>query len=58
MVSDSTLPVLFSTHIAFLLASTQREPASTVDMVDGGVCWSPGPSLSGVDGLEGIGRLS
>lgn len=54
----STLPVLFSTHIAFFLESMQREPASTAAMVDGGVCCSPGPSLSAMDGLEGIGRLS
>lgn len=54
----STLPVLFSTHIAFFLASMQRAPASTVVIVDGGVCWSPGPSLRGKDGLGGSGRFS
>lgn len=32
-----TLPVLFSTHIAFFLGSIQREPASTALMVEGGV---------------------
>lgn len=50
--------MLFSTHIALFLASMQREPASTVVIFDGGLCCSPGPSLSGVDGLEGIVRLS
>lgn len=32
-----TLPVLFSTHIAFFLGSIQRGPASTALMVEGGV---------------------
>lgn len=57
-VRDSTLPVLCSTHIAFFLVSMQREPAKTAVMVDGGVCCSPGPSLSGIEELGGIGRHS
>ncbi len=32
-----TLPVLFSTHIAFFLGSIQRGPASTALMVQGGL---------------------
>ena len=58
MLRISTLPVLFSTDIAFLLASMHRAPASTVVIVDGGVYRSPGPSLRGRDELEGIGRCS
>lgn len=27
-------------------------------MVEGGVCCSPGPSLRGIDGSDGMGRLS
>lgn len=27
-------------------------------MVEGGVCCSPGPSLRGIDGFDGMGRLS
>ena len=33
-------------------------PATTEVMVDGGVWRRPGPSLSGSDGLEGMGRTS
>ena len=27
-------------------------------MVEGGVCWRPGPSLRAIDEFEGIGRIS
>lgn len=53
-----TLPVLFSTQIAFFLGSIQRGPARTALMVEGGVWRRPGPSLRGFDALEGIGRSS
>lgn len=53
-----TLPVLFSTHIAFFLGSIQRGPASTALMVEGGVWRRPGPSFRAFDALEGIGRSS
>ena len=53
-----TLPLLFSTHIAFFLWSMHSGPARTEVTVDGGVWWRPGPSLSGRDGLEGMGRIS
>lgn len=53
---SSTLPLLFSTQIAFFFWSMHSEPARTEVMVDGGVWRRPGPSLSGRDGLEGMGR--
>ena len=53
-----TLPLLFSTQIAFFLWSMHSGPARTEVTVDGGEWWRPGPSLSGRDGLEGIGRMS
>lgn len=53
-----TLPLLFSTHIAFFLWSMHSEPARTEVIVDGGVWRRPGPSLSAWDGLEGIGSVS
>lgn len=53
-----TLPVLFSTHIAFFLGSIQRGPANTALMVEGGVWRRPGPSFRAFDALEGIGRSS
>ena len=55
---SSTLPLLFSTQIAFFFWSMHSEPASTEVMVDGGVWRSPGPSLSASFGLEGMGRMS
>ncbi len=54
----STLPLLFSTQIAFFLWSMHSWPARTEVMVDGGVWRRPGPSFSGRDGLEGTGRMS
>lgn len=53
-----TLPLLFSTHIAFFLRSIHKSPATVLVMVDGGVCLSPGPSLSGSDDFWGTGRTS
>ncbi len=53
-----TLPLLFSTQIAFFFRSIQRGPARTAVMVAGGVWRSPGPSLRGRDGLDGMGRMS
>lgn len=53
-----TLPLLFSTQIAFFFWSMHSEPASTEVMVDGGVWRSPGPILSARFGLEGMGRRS
>ena len=56
--SHCTLPLLFSTHIAFFFWSMRNGPATTDVMVEGGRCRKPGPSLSGIEGLEGIGRTS
>ncbi len=53
-----TLPLLFSTQIAFFFWSIHSEPAMTEVIVDGGVWRRPGPNFSGRDGLEGIGRTS
>lgn len=53
-----TLPPLFSTHNAFFLRSMQSGPAKVVVTVEGGVCRRPGPSLSGAEGLGGIGSTS
>ena len=52
----STLPLLFSIHIAFFFWSMQSGPATTEVIVEGGVWRSPGPSLSGRDGFDGMGR--
>lgn len=56
--SSFTLPVLFSTQIAFFLGSIQTGPARTALKVEGGVWRRPGPSLRDFDALEGIGRSS
>lgn len=53
-----TLPLLFSTHIAFFFWSMQREPARVGVIVEGRIYRKPGPSLSGRGGLEGIGKTS
>ena len=53
-----TLPLLFSTQMAFFLASMHSGPASTEVMCEGGVWRSPGPSLSRRLGLDGMGRRS
>lgn len=44
--------------MAFFLWSMHSEPARVVVMVEGGVCRRPGPSLRGMEGMEGIGRTS
>ena len=51
-------PPFFSIHAAFFLGSTHREPAMSETIVDGGTRRRPGPSLSGIAGLEGYGRSS
>ena len=55
---SNTLPLLFSTQIAFFFWSMHSGPATTEVMVDGGVWRRPGPTLSGSDGLEEMGRRS
>ena len=56
--SHCTLPLLFSTHIAFFLWSMLRAPASVGVIVDGGTCRRPGPSLSGTEVFDGTGSTS
>lgn len=56
--SAITRPPFFSTHIAFFFWSIQRVPAMTEVIVEGGTWRRPGPSLSGRDGLEGMGKTS
>lgn len=53
-----TLPLLFSTQMAFFLLSTRSGPASTGVMVEGGTWRRPGPSLRAADGLDGTGKTS
>lgn len=53
-----TRPLLLSTHIAFFLWSIQSVPAIVGVIVAGGVWRRPGPSLSGTEGLDGVGRSS
>lgn len=53
-----TRPLLFSTHIPFFLWSMQRVPAIVGVIVAGGVCRRPGPSLRGIEGLDGVGKSS
>lgn len=55
---ENTLPLLFSTHIAFFFWSMKREPPMVEEMVEGSTCRRPGPSLSGRDEFEGIGKRS
>ena len=43
--------------MAFFLLSMPKEPARVAVTVVGGVCRSPGPSLSAFLGLEGTGRM-
>ena len=48
-----TRPPLNSTQTAFFLLSVHSWPATVGVMVFGGMCRSPGPSLSGSFGCDG-----
>ena len=49
---------MFSTQIAFFLLSTHKEPAVTGVITEGGANRSPGPSLRGRFGFNGVGSTS
>ena len=52
-----TLPLLFSTQMAFFLASVLRLPAVVTMIVEGGIWRRPGPSFRGMEVLVGVGSV-